>query len=53
MSSLQELAALGEKLGFKAEALQAFVKEQQEIARQERSRQREEKEKDQELQKAK
>ena len=40
MASIQELVVTGEKLGLKGDALHAFVKEQQEITRQERQKER-------------
>ena len=53
MLSLQELVVLGEKLGLKEEALQAFIREQQELTIQECAKEREEKERDRALQQAK
>jgi hypothetical protein len=40
MSSVTELVAAGEKMGLKAEGLQAFVTEQQAIEREERAKER-------------
>jgi hypothetical protein len=49
MATVQDLAALGEKMGLKGEQLQTFMKEQQALARDEREKERAEKEKEREL----
>jgi hypothetical protein len=41
MATVQELVAAGEKIGLKADALQAFIKEQQALIRDERQKERE------------
>ena len=46
MSTVQELVALGEKMGLERDDLKEFIKEQQAVARTEREREREDKEKD-------
>ena len=48
MSTVQELAALGEKIGLEKEDLKEFIKEQQAVARTEREREREDKERERE-----
>ena len=46
MSSVQELVALGEKIGLEKDDLKEFIKEQQAVASTEREREREDKERD-------
>ena len=41
MATVQELVMIGEKIGLQGEALQSFVQEQQTLAREERTKERE------------
>ena len=49
MATVQDLAALGEKMGLEKDELKEFIKEQQNLARDEREREREIKDKDREM----
>jgi len=49
MAAIQELVALGERMGLQGDSLNEFVKEQQAIAREERYKEKEDKEKQREF----
>jgi len=49
MATIQELVALGERIGLEGDTLNEFVKEQQTIAREDRYKEKEEREKEREF----